>query len=138
MQRRRAKSGQRRAATSVEFAVVSLVFFTMVFALVELGRGLMSDYLVVNAAREACRTGVVPSRSNDAITQAATDALARSKISGATVTVLVNGAEANASTAKTGDSITVTVSVPVASVSWLPFVRYLSGNLTGTYTLQRE
>ena len=138
MLRPRARLAKRRGATSVEFAVISLVFFTLILALFELGRGLMGNYVIVNAAREGCRAGVIPSRTNDDIILSANDALARSKITGATVTVKVNGEETNASAAKSGDRITVTVAVPVASFTWLPFTRYLAGNLTGQYTLRRE
>jgi hypothetical protein len=52
--------------------------------------------------------------------------------------VQVNGGSADASTAKAGDKITVSITAPVSSITWLPFTRYLSGNLSGTYTLRRE
>jgi hypothetical protein len=45
----------------------------------------------------------------------------------------------NADAAGAGDEISVIVSVPIASASWLPFTTYISGgNLTGSYTLRRE
>jgi Flp pilus assembly protein TadG len=129
---------RRRGAAAVEFAAVAVVFFTLILALFELGRGLMCDYILANAAREACRAGVVPSATTDTITQAANTSLSGSKLSGATVTVQVNGTSADASTAQTGDRITVKITVPVASVTWVPLTRYLSGSLTGQYTLKRE
>jgi len=135
---RRRTSARRRGATTVEFAAVSLVFFTLLFALVEFGRGMMSNYLLVNAARQACRVGVTPATSTDDITAAANDALAQSGISGATVSVAVNGTAADASTAQPGDRILVTIQVPVANVTWLPVSRYLKGALTGQYALRRE
>jgi Flp pilus assembly protein TadG len=136
--RRTGRPPRRRGATTVEFAVVSLAFFTLIAGLVELGRGLMGNYLLTNAARQACRVGVVPSASSNDVTTAANDALARGGITGATVTVAVNGAPADASTAQAGDRITVTIQVPVGTVTWLPVTRYLKGSLTGQYTLRRE
>lgn len=128
----------RRGVAAVEFAVIALVFFTLILALFELGRGLMGDYLLVNAAREACRAGMIPSAMTSTITQAANSSLANSKVTGATVTVQVNGTSADASTAQSGDKITVSITAPVSSTTWLPFTRYLSGNLGGSYTLRRE
>jgi Flp pilus assembly protein TadG len=136
--RRSGRPPGRRGATTVEFAVVSLAFFTLIAGLVELGRGLMSNYLLTNAARQACRVGIVPSASSNDVTAAANDALARGGITGATVTVAVNGAPADVSTAQSGDRITVTIQVPAASVTWLPVTRYLKGSLRGQYTLRRE
>lgn len=128
----------RRGAAAMEFAVVSLVFFTFIMALFELGRGLMSDYLLVNAARQGCRAGIVPSCSTDSIKQATNTALANSRVTGATVSVQVNGAETEASSAQTGDRISVVVTVSWTNLTWMPFTRYIPGNLTGKYTLRRE
>jgi Flp pilus assembly protein TadG len=131
-------AARRRAAAVVEFASVSMVFFGMLLALVEFGRGLMTDYVLVNAARRACRAGVVPNVKSDAIVKAAEEALARGAVRGATVTVKVNGTVGEAAKAAAGDRITVAVSVPVSSVSWIPGTRYLKGSLRGEYTLKRE
>jgi hypothetical protein len=54
------------------------------------------------------------------------------------VTVQVNDATADASTAQSGDEITVIVTIPASSVSWLPGSTYLNLNLYGQYTLRRE
>lgn len=129
---------RRRGAAAVEFAVVSLVFFTFVLAFFEFGRALMVDYVLVNSARQACRAGIIPGATSSQITQTASTALTKGGVAGASVTVLVNGTNADASSAQSGDRISVSVSVPVASVSWVPFTRYLTGSLNGQYTLRRE
>jgi Flp pilus assembly protein TadG len=132
------KSARRRAATAVEFAVVGLVFFTLILAAVELGRGLMADYLLTTTARQACRVGVPAGRSNANIQDQVTTSLQNAKLPPANVTILVNGQAIDASTAKSGDWITVSVTLPVSQVTWVPGTRYLSGNLGGSYTLRRE
>jgi Flp pilus assembly protein TadG len=129
---------RRTAATAVEFAAVSLVFFTFILGLVELGRGLMSSYLLTNAARQACRTGVPGGRTTADVTAAATGAVSRAGLPAASVAVLVNGTAGEAGSAQSGDRITVNVSLPVSSLSWLPRNQWLTGNLTGSYTLRRE
>ena len=65
-------------------------------------------------------------------------ALQRAGLPQTNVTVLVNGAAADASTAQSGDQITVTVTLPVSQVSWLPGTRFLNANLGGSYSLRRE
>jgi hypothetical protein len=41
-------------------------------------------------------------------------------------------------TAASGAEITVIVTIPMSTVSWLPFTRYVVSNLSGQYTLRRE
>lgn len=133
------RSCRRRAgAAAMEFAVVVLIFFTLILALFELGRGLMTDYLLVNAARQACRVGILPTSTSTSITDAANAALARGQITGATVTVQVNGVTKDVSAAQSGDRVTVLITVPIDNISWVPLTRYLKGNLSGQYTLRRE
>jgi Flp pilus assembly protein TadG len=115
-----------------------VLFFTLILTLFELSRGLMVDYYLANAARQACREGMIPSRTTSDITQAAQDALANCRITGATISVLVNGSPVEASSAQSGDRITVKITIPVSAITIVPLTRYLSGNLSGQYTLRRE
>ena len=55
-----------------------------------------------------------------------------------TTTATVAGVVADASTAQAGNEIVVSVSLPVSTFTWLPFSGYLSGSLTGVYSLRRE
>jgi len=55
-----------------------------------------------------------------------------------TVAITVNGAAKDVSTAQARDNIRVTVSVAYADVTWLPFTKWVSGNLVGQFTLPRE
>jgi Flp pilus assembly protein TadG len=128
----------RTAAAAVEFAAVGLVFFTLLLGLIELGRGLMSSYLLTTAARQACRVGVPGGRTTATINDAANDAVSRAGLPAATVAVLVNGNASEAGNAQSGDQITVNVSLSASSISWMPYNRWLTGTMTGSYTLRRE
>jgi Flp pilus assembly protein TadG len=128
----------RHGAAVLEFAIVAPLVFLFVLALIELGRGLMVTHLLTKAARQGCRVGIVEGKSTSDITTAVTSALSGVGISGDSVSVQVNDGAADASTAQAGDEITVVVSAPVSSVTWVPVTRFLSGNLSGQYTLRRE
>ncbi len=132
------KATCRPAATAVEFALVSLVFFTLILAAVELGRGLMTNYLLITTARQACRSAVPTGRTSADVQSAANDALQRAGLPATTVVVLVNGVQADAAAAGSGDLITVSLTLPISQVSWVPGTRYLSGSLGGSYSLRRE
>lgn len=50
---------QQRGAAAVEFAIVALVFFTLIFGLVDLGLGIFYTNMLSNAAREGARAGII-------------------------------------------------------------------------------
>ena len=134
----RGPSWARRAAAAVEFAIVAQVFFLFVLGFIELGRGYMVQHLMSNAARQGCRVAVIEGRSNTDVNNAVYAVLNGQGISGDAVTVQVNDATANAGTAQAYDEITVTVSIPASSVSWVPGAQFLFGTITGKYTMRRE
>jgi Flp pilus assembly protein TadG len=136
---RRRSIHDRRGTTAVEFAFVGSIVFLIFFGVLEVGRALMVTHLLTNAARAGCRAGVIEGTSTTTITNATKAALTGVGISGENVTVTVNDGATDASASKAGDEITVKTSISAASVSWLPFQRFMSGKtLTGQYTLQRE
>jgi Flp pilus assembly protein TadG len=132
------RAPKRRGATTVEFAMVCPVFFLFVLGIIEVGRGLMVTHLLTNAARVGCRTGILQNQSTQQITTAVVNSLSQQGIRSEVTTVQVNDGVADASTAKSGDEITVIVSVPVGKVTWLPGGQFLKGNLSGQFTLRRE
>ncbi len=128
----------RRGAATVEFALIAPVLFAVVLGMIEIGRGLMTVHLLTNAARAGCRTGVIEGKATSDINTAVTTILSAQGISSEGVTVDVNDNVADASTAQAGDEITVVVSIPVSKITWVPGGSYLSGSLSGQYTLRRE
>jgi Flp pilus assembly protein TadG len=132
-----AGSRQRRSGSvTVQFAFVAPVMFMTIFGIFEIGRGLMVIHLLNNAAQIGCRTGVTPGMANSNVTSAVDTALTAVSISSPTVKITVNGNSVDVSTANQGDAISVTVSVTASSVSWLPFMKYITGNLSGQYWLR--
>jgi Flp pilus assembly protein TadG len=136
--KRRRRCFARRAVTSVEFAVIAPVFFVLVLGMIELGRGMMVRHLLANAARQGCRAGIIEGKGNSDITAAVASALSPIGISSETVTVQVNDGSSDALDAPAFNELTVTVSVPVSAVTWLPGGRFLTGNLSAQYTLRKE
>jgi Flp pilus assembly protein TadG len=130
---------QRAGVAAVEFAVIAPLLFLVVLGIIEFGRAMMTLEVLNNAARSGCRVGVLSGSDNNAINAAVTNSLAAGSMSGATTTVQVNGVQADASTAVTGDTITVSISISANSVSWLPVSQFLSGRtLSGAVSMRRE
>jgi Flp pilus assembly protein TadG len=136
---RTSKSGRaRRGAHAVEFAVALPVFLVFLWGIVDLGRGFMVSSVLTHAARAGCRAGVLPNATTADVRGAVTAALNATSVSGTTTTVLVNGTHKSVTAAQPQDQVTVTVSVPVSKVSWLPGAGYVKGTLTGQFTLPHE
>ena len=128
----------RRGASLIEFALVAPVFILLVMGIIELGRVLMVQHLMTNAARQGCRVGVIGGTSTQTISSKSLQALSSQGVPSVQATVQVNHGSADASTAKSGDEVTVIISAPMSAISWVPLPGYSSGTLTGRYTLRRE
>ena len=130
----------RRGATAVEFAFVAPVFFVMVLGIVEIGRACMVTELLTEAARRACRQGVIEGTGSGNIQAAATNYLTSVGVNGETANVFVNDSPAgstNVAGMPAYTEITVVVTVPISNVTWTP-LWFVSGNLSGQYTMRRE
>jgi Flp pilus assembly protein TadG len=114
--------------------------FMLLLGIIELGRGLMLKHMLTNAARAGCRVGVVEGTKYDDVVAGVNATLTPIGISSDTVTVQVNDVTGNGlvNTASATDELTVIVSVPMSTVSWVPYPQYLPSSLSGQYTLRRE
>jgi Flp pilus assembly protein TadG len=115
---------RRPGNAAVEFALFAPLLSVLMMGMLEMGRAMNAKEILSDAARRAGRTGILPNKATSDITSEASDILSNNQISTTqlTVTVLVNGAAADASTAKRGDQISVKVSIPASQVLWLaPF-----------------
>jgi Flp pilus assembly protein TadG len=122
-----------------EFAIVFPVFILFIFGLIDVGRRLMVSNLVFNAARASCRVGTLPGNSNTQVQNVVDNFLQPLALSGYTTTIRVNGSTTmDVSAANTKDAISVTVSVPASSVSWLPTMYFTDIPITGQFTLSHE
>jgi Flp pilus assembly protein TadG len=129
----------RRGTATVEFAVIAPIFMTMILGVIEFGRALMVLETLNNVARSGARAGSLSGNASSDITSAVTSALTDSGINNPTVNIKVNGQAVDASSAVSGDSVSVSVSVPYTQVSWLPNSIFLgNATLTGNVVMRRE
>ncbi len=131
----RHRGKRRRGAAVVEFAVVAPVFFILVFGMIEYGRAVMVEQILTNAAREGARVAILTTATNTNVTSTVTTYLSNASITGATVTVSPNPP----ASAAAGTTVSVTVSIPFTSVSWLPSPFYLgSTTLSAKCSMRTE
>ena len=124
----------RRGAAVVEFAMVVPVFVLLIFGMIEFGRAVMVQQVLVNATREGARQAVLDGSTLTDV-QARIDVyLSASVINGATTTVTPDPQAAGF-----GAPVTVTISIPFEDVSWFPIPQYLGGTtLTASSVMRRE
>jgi len=91
--------------------------------------------VLTNGSREGARQAVLDGATVTGVTATVNDYLSSASITGATTAV----SPSPPTSAQFGDPVTVTVSVPFTSVSWLPSPMYLGGKtLTATTVMRRE
>jgi Flp pilus assembly protein TadG len=133
---------RRRAAVVVEMAIALPVMLIVVLGIIEFGRAMMVSNLLTSAAREGAREAALPDRNDTEVKAVVVARLNASNIPATTsdVKVLVNGVEKDASNATTGDTITVTVTITVQKVTWLPtsFFFKSTDKLSGQAVMRRE
>jgi Flp pilus assembly protein TadG len=124
----------RRGIAAVEFALVMPVLATIVIGVLEINRGLLVKQILDQAARKGCETGCLVLQTNATVTSDINNVLSSNNIdtTAVTITILVNGASKNVSTATLNDKISVSVSVPTSKVSWTSTYQYLTGSTIGT------
>ena len=125
---------RRRGAAAVEFAIVAPVFFMMVIGIIEVGRAIMVQQVLINASRVGARQAVTLSATQASATAAARDYAAGVGISGITVSVSPDPAAA-----ATGTPVTVNASVNFSNVSWLTSPWFMGGKtLTASSVMRKE
>lgn len=128
------KAGWRRGAAAVEFAMVAPIFFMLCIGMIEIGRAIMVQQVLINAARVGARRAVMLSSSTSAVTSTVSDYTTGVGVPTVTTTVTPDPA-----TAEAGTAITVTTSVSYASVSWVPAPRFMGGKtLSSTSVMRKE
>jgi Flp pilus assembly protein TadG len=111
---------RRRGAATVEFAVVAVVLAGLIAGAIELTRVIQVKSYLADAVRSGGRQAAQPGATSAQVSSAVGTILANDGLAGTpTVTVLVNGVAADASTALRGDKITLTVSIPVGDSTWI-------------------
>jgi Flp pilus assembly protein TadG len=130
----RSRSSNRRGAAVVEFAIVSPLLFLLVFGMIEYGRMVMVQQVITNASREGARLAVLDGATSTSVKTQVESYLTNSSVDGATVTLTPE----EPSTAAYGAAVTVAVSIPFTSVSWLPTPMFLGGKTLFASTVMRR
>ncbi|NND96593.1 MAG: pilus assembly protein [Pirellulaceae bacterium] len=108
----------RRGAAALEMALVLGLLILLVFGIIEMGRAIMVNQVITNAAREGARRAVIPGATNQQVQDRVTGYLDSASITGYTQTIQVNGSPGDLSSAPAHAEIQVAVSVPYSDVSY--------------------
>ena len=122
----------RTGAFTVEFAICSGIFFTLLLAGFEFARFMYARHSVEQAAYESARVGIVPGKTPAEVQSRATQILNATGIRNATITV--TPAAFTTSTA----SVTVEIRCRYADNSWLKPVFLANSDMVSTITLDHE
>ena len=132
----RSRPGHARCGSMlIEFAFVAPVFFIMVLGIFEFGRAMMVQALLTSAAQQGARAGALNGSQVADVDTAVNNYLSSAGVSGASTTC----SPTPPSSAGPGQDVTVTVTIPYSSVSWIPTPHYLkTATLSSTAIVQRE
>ena len=121
---------RRTGAAAVEFAVVLLPLMTIVMGIIECGRLMSAEEILINASREGARLAVLGGSTmgtststgqyevNYRVRQYLDGAAVSSAAATITITDLDNKGITDLPQANPGDRIQVLVSIPFTSVAW--------------------
>ena len=126
---------KRQGIAAVEFAIVAPVLITLVLGMIEVGRALMVQQIIVNASREGARTAVMEGATVSSVKTYVQGYLSDMSISIMPDTITV---QPDPSTSANGTPISVTLTVPYSDVNWLPVPEYVSGNLAASTSMRLE
>jgi Flp pilus assembly protein TadG len=110
-------SGQksvRGGSAAVEFAIVAPLLFTLVVGIMQFGRILMVQQILVTAAEAGARTAIMTGKTDANVSTAISNFMSAANITGysSSDSPLLSTSPAS------GTAIAVTVSVPYTSIGW--------------------
>ncbi len=134
------RKSRRRGAAVVEFAVVAPVFILLVFGMIEFGRAVMVQQVLVNASREGARQAVLDGTSATEIEDRIDVYLSASGIDNETIIYSVNGSTVSDPTTESqfGDALGVEIRVNFNDVSWMPVPQYIGGTVLRASSIMRR
>jgi Flp pilus assembly protein TadG len=112
----------RAGIATVEMALIVPLLAVLAIGSIDVTRAIQVKHYLTDAARTGARAATKPGCNDTSVKSAITTTLANYGIASniVTPTIKVNGVVANCSTAKSGDSVQIRVSVPITSVAWIP------------------
>jgi Flp pilus assembly protein TadG len=123
----------RYGAAATEFALIAPLFFTLVFGILEFGRALMVEQVLINGSRVGAREAVTMGSTMGNVIDAVEEYTAAVAVPGVDVSVTPDPGAAAA-----GTTITVTTSVDFSEVSWLPAPWFLGGTTLSASSKMRK
>lgn len=132
---RRVLYSDERGSEILEFALASTLLFTVIFGVIQGGHAVWRYNTLANLAQEGARyASVRGANSHSAMkaqgTEAAIRAYVVARAFGPTPTVTVNPTNPNTLTA--GQTVTVTVTEPIAPLGLVPFTGTMRASATQT------
>ncbi len=128
----------RRAAAALEFALLTPFFLVLILGVIEFGRAMMVQGMLVNAAREGARAATLPLETDAQVTATVSNYMSTVGISGYTETL----SPTLASNPASGTNLTLTIYVPWSDVSWVPSTPIMSyfsgGNLQAKVVMMKQ
>jgi Flp pilus assembly protein TadG len=132
--RRLKRSGpRRRGVAAAEFAIVAPIFFLLIIGIIEVGRAIMVQQVLINAARAGARRAVMLSSTQQESVDAVTDFTDSVGVPMVTASVSPDPGAAAAGTA-----ITVSASVDFSNVSWLPAPWFMGEKVLSSSSVMRK
>lgn len=109
-----ARERGQRGAVAVEFGILALLLFTLLFGIIQFGLWFWSWQTGAHAAREAARVAAVQPCDDADITSAATDAMVGAPATGTSISVTRPAA------VRVGDEITIHLTFTTADLGFFP------------------
>lgn len=126
---------ERRGAAAVEFALIAPLFVIMFFGIIEFGRAMMVQQIVVQASRDGAREAALPGATLDSVRDVVQQFADDSGLEISRDNIVATPDPASTSN---NEPITVRVVIDLADVSWLPGTFLRSARLEGTTTMRSE
>lgn len=132
---------KRRGAAVAEFAFIAPILAICLMGMIELCRGIMVKVTLSDAARKGCRTGIQRDKANADIITDCTNIMRDNNFNSSkfnpnsigSITITVTDPSGNSLSdvldAPSGTKVSVQVSIPVASTTWVPSFFLTQGSL---------
>ena len=126
---------QRRGTVSVEFAFVAIPMFILLFAAVELGRGMMTVQALEEAARSGCRIAVLKGAKTEGVKAEVKQLVEGMGITKHNVEIVPSDLDK----LPQWEPVIVRVSANFSEMTWMPMPQFFSGmSYTAACVLPRE